>query len=549
MSSEDTVCELENTVFAPHFAIDSDGHAHLPEGLEVLLAWRLAERKRSRSHLKHLRHGGIDSLAKMYYPLWAIPFGDRLALLDPLVREPSSVGNLEIPSTENFIDQLQAAHFRRSSFRNILLAHQNTFSSSEPTKQLSIYGLLKDSDAVPIIDYVAKSGRRVPPDSVQGLSIADLDHGVVAEEVTRLSETTLGYVEGLKRLELALKVLETETNHQISELQAEIAGIKAEHSHEIESAQEILRQSIRNLLKRRDAEMEIVASRFSEIHDILTSDISHFRKVHASLTREGGYLHRMTEARVGVNKDSNADLVKKLLGDHPQRLKILEDEVERIQYLIKIVEEERGRQLAAVEALYSELIKARSRITSDLEIDRDVEINRRQTEIEDLSEIQTKLVEKITSLIDSVKTHFKKTDWLVPNTLNLREASLLFIPIYVAYCIGQPRDDALTICAPGYFSQSLPPVGCSYELEDRVKPISYHSQSLLEASLPLKAQRSSRIRERIVGLAEAAPPFTSLVPGVLEGLKLASEKGWVSDLTYSALEKSLSQGSAFNSLP
>ncbi len=502
LSPDDTVCEQDSSSLMLPFAIDAASGAALPEELELFLAWRMIERKHSRAPLNRAYTGAIEALVKAYYPLWAFPFGDQMALLDPVVLQPCAIEYGEPPSVDGFIDHLQASHSKRPVFRNILMAHQNTFAPTGSSKTLIIEGLLKRQDVAPIVEYLAKSGSLVLAKSLQDLSIRDIGDKDTADAGVRLTAVIRTFAEGLKQLELALAVLETETDHQILELEEEIEGVKAEFAHEIHSTEEILRQSVNKLVKRKDAEVEIVASRFSEIKDILTSDISNFKKVHASLIREGGYLSKMIDARVGEDQCSRSRLLKKLLGDYPKRLKILENEVEKIHRLTELVEKEKGRQLVAVEGLYDELIKARSKITSDLQIDRDIEVNRRLTEIEELSEMETMLREKINSLIEATKSQFKKTDWLVPNSLSIQDPCIIFIPLYIAYCPTRKREERFVICAPGFFSQSLSPAGRAYEFEDRFKPISYQSKALFEVSLPAKILRCNEIQERIVRLAE-----------------------------------------------
>jgi hypothetical protein len=271
------------------------------------------------------------------------------------------------------------------------------------------------------------------------------------------------------------------------------------------------------------------------------SDIRNFKKVQASLHRERGYLSKMIDVKVGADQSASSRLIKKLLGDQPQRLKILENEVEKIQHLIELVEKEKSVQLAAIEDLYEELIKAKSKIASDLQIDLDIEESKRLAELDELSEIQVALREKIRSLIETIKSQFQKTDWLMPNSLNISKASIILIPIYIAYCSRRKREDMFAICSPGFFSQSLPPLGRAYKLEDRFRAISYQSKMLFETSLSAKIRRASRIQKQIIRLAEKKGLFRSLAPVAMQGLKMAYDKGWVSQSVYHALENRLKQ--------
>lgn len=530
----------DNSGFVASFALDKSSNTVLSEELELFLAWKVLESKQSNSSLKEYYNMDIESLLKAYYPIWAIPFGDRIALIDPVVRKQCEVDIRGGSSVNSFIDQLHGAHSEKSFFRNILNAHQNTFEVVGSSKTKFIPGLLKGVDAAPIVEYVLNSGSKVASDSEKKVCVGEFEFGCVRKEVSDIEEIDRAVTEEIKQLELALSVLDTETSHQMNKIKIEIEGIKVEYNHEIDSMKEILRQSISNLVKRKNTEVEIVASRFSEIKEILISDIRNFKKFHASLNREGGYLAKMANARVGVDQESSGRLIKDLLGDHPNRLKILSDEVSKIQHITKLLEEEESSQLSAIEGLYDELITARSKVVSDLEIDLEIEVGRRLGELDDISERQMFFREKIGSLIESVVSWYDNIDWLVPNTLNIKEAKLLFIPIYVGYYPKQKKDGKFVVCGPGYFSSGLSLVGRAFEVEDRFEPISYKCKLLFESSLPALIFKQNKLEEQIIGFFKDNVSFSSVSPIILEGLKIAHENKWVQTALFNGIKESLS---------
>lgn len=533
--------EESNIGFVSHFALDKANNSVMPEELELFLAWKVIERKRTNSSQKDFSNIEIESLMKVYYPIWAIPFDDKIALVDPIIRQPSEIHINGVSSVNSFIDQLQGAHSNKSIFHNILNAHQKTFDPITSSKTKYIPGLLKGVDATPIVEYIVNSGKRTSSSLTSKQCLGEFDYNVIYKQVSEINEIYKVNTEEIKQLELALSVLDTETNHQINIIKNEIEGIKAEYEHEIDSTKEILRHSINNLVKRKNAEIEIVASRFSEIKDILISDIRNFKKIHASLNREGGYLLKMANARVGVEQESSSRLIKNLLGDHPKRLKILTDEVSKIQYISKILEKEESQQLSAIEALYDELIKARSKVVSDLEIDLEIEVNKRLGELEKLSEMRMLFREKIGLLIESIVTRVEKIDWLTPNILKIKEPKIIFIPLYLAYYPKQKKQKRIIISGPGYFSSGLSPVGRSFDLEDRLDAISYKCKTYFEASLPALIQKENKLEEQIERLFKENASFKSIAPVVLEGLRLAYENKWIRSAVYQEFEKYLNQ--------
>jgi hypothetical protein len=124
---------------------------------------------------------------------------------------------------------------------------------------------------------------------------------------------------------------------------------------------------------------------------MLISDLMNMKKAQSAIIREEGYLRKIAAASVASRLTPGSDMVKLLLGDHASRLRTMKDESSKIQVLVDEIEKEKGRELSAIKDLYDELIMAKSRVISDLQIELDVEVEKRTAEVEELTELQQSL--------------------------------------------------------------------------------------------------------------------------------------------------------------
>lgn len=519
------------------FAINSAKGEAAPEELEVLLAYLYIEKKRSSGTYSAYYSGEIGAFAKLYYPLWIIYFGERIALIDPIIRLSSETEYKEPPSIEGFIDRLQAAHSKADTFKNVLAAHQNFFKLSG-SKTIQVHGAFKKPDATVMLNHITKWGQKVSSVSRKPV-IGDSEYTAVSEAAP-LEAAVKVLIDGIEQLKVARSVLKAEIDHHLKRLDSEIEGIRSEYAREIEATREILNQSTERLVKRRDQEIEMIASRFLDIKDTLVSDLSSLTKINPSIIRKEKYPSE-TDVAFSANRIFDQELIKRLLGDYPARLETIKSGVSRVRYLTDLIEKEKNRQIATIMGIYDELIKAKSRIASDLQIELDIEVEKRLEEINELSELQIAIEEKIDALTKELKLQLDNFEWVLPNSLDISESSLVYVPIYIAHCPNQVKEKNFLICSPGIFDSDLPPAGATYRLEERLKPISPALRNFLEGSLAAKLQKDADLRQQVLLMVKEYNILGSLAGKVSKGLKLAKEGGWISDSLVKAIENLLSK--------
>jgi len=521
-----------DALFLP-FLVDSETGEPLPTEVEVLVGWLSVLRKVPAAPTGK-NFGGIEAMARVHIPLWVIGLGGKLALVDPLTQRTSKVEYKEPTRIDGFVERLQETHRKVSMFRNMLEAYQNTFPMSNAVMSVEVPGLVAGSEAALILRHAKRPTGSSHCEPAEPASLADTSYMTVKGAVSALQGVFTFLVEGLDELRLARSVLKVETESQLKSLSDEIGTLRAEYNQEIEATKDLANRTIQATARKRDDEIEIIASRFVEIKGMLISDLMNLKKAQSAIMREEGYLRKVAAASVANRLSPGSDTVRLLLGDHANRLRTVKDEASKIQVLVDEIDKEKGRELSAIKDLYDELIGAKSRVITDLEIELDVEVEKRVADVNELRELQESLERRIEEAIASNEKYIGKIDWLVPDCIGVKESIPLYVPVYLA--TSKRAEKPLLACSPGVLFSGAPPMGTAYALEERLKPISSHLRTLVELHLPLKAQKDQDFLRKTVQLVKSRdllPEFAGLVSA---GLKLAVERGWVGDSKARAIE-------------
>ncbi|MDV3277489.1 MAG: hypothetical protein LYZ69_03360 [Nitrososphaerales archaeon] len=515
------------------FAVDSETSKPLPYELEVLVAWLSIVKKLPPPPPNRTYTEGIGAIAKVYYPLWAVNLGGKVAVLDPLADRVSRVEYREPTRIDGFVERLQETHRKVSMFRNMLEAYQNAFPMSGGTRSVDVPGLLSGSEAAAIMLRATRS------DSNGGESanlpvVGGATFLAVKGTVTAIQTVFRSFAEGLEELRLAKSVLKVETESQLKSLGTEVGTLQAEYSKEIEATRDLADRTVEALVKKRDEEIEMVASRFTEIREMLVSDLMNLKKAHSAILREEGYLRRVAAASVASRLTPGSDMVKLLLGDHASRLRTVKDEASKVQVLVEEIEKEKGRELSAIKDLYDELIRAKSRVISDLQIELEVEVEKRTAEISELRELQESIEKKLDNVVASNEQYLHNLDWIVQDSAGVKENTPVYVPIYLA--MPERSEGPFLACPPSLFLSGSPPLGAAYSLEERLKPLSGYLRALTDLQIPHKALKERDFNRKLAQLVRGHDLMPSLTETVATGLKLAQERGWIGEPRARAIE-------------
>jgi hypothetical protein len=202
--------------------------------------------------------------------------------------------------------------------------------------------------------------------------------------------------------------------------------------------------------------------------------------------------------------------------------------------LVEEIEKEKGRELSAIKDLYDELIRAKSRVISDLQIELEVEVEKRSAEINELRELQESIEKRLDSVITSNEEYLGNLDWTVQDSMGIRENTPVYVPLYLA--AFDRADRPFLSCSPSIFLSGSPPMGAAYALEERVKPASTYTRAMAELTLSHKAAKERDFNRKLNQLVKSNDLTPRLRETLTAGLRFAQEKGWIGEPRARAVE-------------
>lgn len=421
---------MERSLIIPSFAVSSLNRKPIDEEIEMAFIYYIVEKDKKTSFIGKAQEV-ISFLVKAYYGIWAYPLSNKWIFIDPIKLHSFSLKTVELPPVDEFISQLKDAHNSRNLFNSLLVRHDKTFSQFRK-KDYTVIGLIDKPLSLAIASYINDVGvvSALYPNSL--MLPLHLDEKKMLEVVYELNKVKRELENNIAKLEDAIKVLDEETSFHIAQIDEEIMGINNEYKNQMEVTAEIVNRSVEQLKMKKELEMKMILSRFEERKELFNSQIGEYRKLFMYLKKDYETLKEMIDSSKSSQKDKiYIDLWSRILKDISSRMEGIEKEIEELQSVIKVLEDERGKEVSSIESAYKQLIESKMKSLNDMEIERELEVRKRREEAKELSNKAVSLRRQILEIHKHVIISLEQIEQLPLKDFSGNEPKFLCIPFYI----------------------------------------------------------------------------------------------------------------------
>ncbi len=426
--SEDQRIKKEPIV--PFFAVSEMTKKPISEDLEMAIVYSIAEKEIKKSYIGRKKEN-ISLMVKAYYGIWAYPFDGKWILIDLMNLFSFSLKGVKLPPVFEFMQHLRDAHNNREIFKNMLVRHNETFTSTEE-KVYKIKGLMEKSLALAITGYIEDVGVITTPSPDALILPFHIDEKNILKVVLELNKVKEELENDLAMLEETIKVLDDETGFHMAQIDEELSGIDDEFRSQTDITSELINRSVEQLKTKKELELKMVLSRFEERKEFFNSQIGEYRKLLMYLKKDQEVLKKMIDTTKFSGRDQKyVPLWNKILRETSAKMGDIEREVEGLRSVIRTLEEDRDGQLLSIEDAYSQLIRSKMKLLDDLGIERDLEVKKRREEVKDFSNRVMRLRRQILRIRNLVKESLEQIDQLPLQEFENDRPKLICIPFYL----------------------------------------------------------------------------------------------------------------------
>ena len=499
----------------------------------------LSEAKRKKIGILARESERISCIAKLYYPLWAVPWDDRCIIIDGLDIVSSSMRRSELPDVLGFTEDMNRSSSSLALFLEALKQHSRTFQRFKRSMRVTLRGVISEGPVLKSLTKILKGAVEFRGGERSDAAFAPL---LISQEqaegrAQRLIEQWSVLNDEIDSLFYAIEVLNRETEHHKGRVSIEIEEIRRDYDSRIKRTKRLVDRKVRSLAK----EKEKAKRRLENISKRrLEKAAKEKNRLKERLEGLNSSLHEAVEARKRQKSrypNRSTTRIDNRIAKYRNNIRVLKEKISELEKLEAKIRKETLKRLREIEERYRIMIKEELEKLEILEEARKLEISEKSKLISRIDQASSAIESQIRGLIAEKTEELNNLEGkAIPSGIG--ETSLIGIPFYVAI-FESPRRVRAEIYPPmvakSYTSvlQRIKRAFFSFSLESRMELLLNPRFPELDRRifLKLKERVKSSISFREIlfeaGKSNNLLESSEFARSLAEGISELEREGWV----------------------
>lgn len=427
-----------------------------------------------------------------------------------------------------------------------LADHINYFQAPVTEKGFLIKGIMREPEFLREFDSYRREAIALEEQPINvALLSPTIDESTISFISQELEKLHFSFKEDLDRLHRCMKFINKATQHYSRELRSKANAVKEEFEVKIRAQEEIVAPKVARVKEDYDHQIIESAKTFDRQRQPIQKE-----KVKLEKSREQALAkieHYKLEAKTHAERDDSVgeQKWKEKSGETKKELSEIEDELKKTEKALKDMEESKSLEVINLRSELEAKIKEARQPLLELESSRDAKILIHNQDIEKMEQ-QTKLIidqlGRTAKLREASIAQFAALG--VKQDLELKEAALFYVPLYVA-CYQVELKKRYLILPPSEANA----IGLSTKLKGalgraRIKQLlvlRFDAMASLMDAIQVLAQQSAVFENEMREKGEKTNMLTmsSLRERIKIGLECLKQEGWFSDKEYQAFSQKI----------
>jgi hypothetical protein len=522
--------------------------------MEVAAILLLAEAKRKKWRLFETAINKTSFVSRLHYPLWAIPWENESLLIDGLGVISSTLPRQILPDVTSFIDDIDRSASDRKQFWGTLEKHKETFIDFAETQGAKVDALIMNRELLSATsEYVKESTSLRSEESFRVVLVPPkLDLHAAVESAKQVMSFYKQIQSEISSLEYAKNLLEETANFHKQMALKEVEFTREVYENEIAKLRPVTEKKVDQLQKERDA-------RIAKMNRVIENELKAKEREREKRERalQGLELQRADSIRRREARKQRHDRIGVAHWEH--RIQVCENKIreikKRISALSEFIEKTRKQNEADIEKIrngYQELIDQEKKKTTDIEVQRDRDLQSRQKEIETLSIGTSQIANRIEELANRKREEAKELkESTIP--LHFEDPSLLCLPFYLVGYQAEKKTRLQTFGPTRVMDskgivktiqKTFATIRSASGVKLFLKPRSKALNKMLYSALKKRTKSDRAFSESLLQVAASANILheQKFKETLIKGLEELKTENWISQKEADALTKTYLEG-------
>ncbi len=396
---------MSNSDLVLPYAVEDKGRkTRFSEYMEAAAILCIAEAERKK---KSGLFGGVVEtltlLSKLHYPFWAIPWEDNCLLIDGMGTTSDNVLYFRPPEVEAFIEHLKRSTSVHELYHSTLRSHRETFSEFTSQTEIPIDGFITDNELLSDMLTFIKEGKvkkNIPPIESSPLMQPIIDKEKAVKISKQIQQHFNKLQSEIKGFQFAIDTLSEETETHVAKLQQEMEHVREDFEKKIFEVRTEVEKKRAELEKERDSKVEKITATHEKEVSARLSEKKKWDQELLRLEQNKSEYEKRKELRRRKNDEVGEARWDAKLRDVQRQISTVKGKIKSLSEFINRTTKETERTTQSLRDTYEKLMDEEAKKITDLESQRDLEIEKKEREIGELQQETLSIIDKIERLVE-----------------------------------------------------------------------------------------------------------------------------------------------------
>ena len=499
----------------------------------------LSEEKRKKHGILSGSSETISCIAKICYPFWVVPWGDRCIIIDGLDLLSSSIRRNEIYDVLEFTEDLNRSSSSFSLFLKTLKRHSQTFQRFISSKEVSLKGIVNETSVLKSFKTIIKEAVKISmKDEVDAVFVPPIISGEQAEKrAQKFIEQWNILRSEIDALHYAIEVLNRETIRHKEKISTEIDEARRNYDLRISRTKKLVSRKVRTLVREKEkAKSKIKDAGKRRLEKMLKEEDRLKQKIESlnTLLREAVETRKRQKSRYPKRSTTRID---NRIAKYRSDIQILKGKKAKLRRMESEVRKETLEKLKEIGEKYQIRITEELEKLDILEEARKLEISEKSKIIDRIDQFSSAIESQIENLIEEKTKEIKSLEGkAIP--AKIEETALIGIPFYLAIFESPMRTRAEIyppMVAKSYTStmQKIRRMLFSFSLESRMELLLNPRFPELNREIFINLEKKMRSNPIFKGMIFETAKSNNLIESsefvddITKGIDDLEKEGWI----------------------
>ena len=433
---------MNENLILPYAPLDTSRKLPFSAEMEIAAVVCSAEAKRKKkSGILGGKPEKIASIAKLYYPLWLVPWENEYVTIDGMKLFSFEMVYSKLPDCDSFIESVVRNQKSYDQFVGFLQQNAKTFKNFVASQKTLAEGVIQDKELQnALLEYYRTEAPFKEQKANENAFLrARLDKETALTEVNAIVDLWKKNQSDAAALQRVMSTLDDAAGAVSAELYHNIEGVKHEYEDKINQLRPVVEERVRQLINERDTKIKTITDATTVEIDARTKEKENLQTQLELLMKEKTEFEERKQLAKLRKDEERVKRWKFSLKEREKRIAELTKKIRKLQEQIDHANKENEKILKQTNEAYQAQINAENGKLPSLEASRDAKIaeiqeniRRMRSEVDEIKRQIGRLLEE--ENVFAVRLKEVAISWKLEATV------LLYLPFYVVDYLSESKE-------------------------------------------------------------------------------------------------------------